>query len=235
MDIGGNPLFGGGVIDQGNVAIVLEGEPLGNFFGYVAEGIDPNTGNVIFSDLDSNGLINEADRTIIGNALPDYTYGITNTISYKGLELFVFFQGNEGQDIYNASRFELENQSSFKNQSIAVIDRWTPENTDGTLPIAVFGDPAQNSRASTRFVEDGSFVRLREVTLSYNFPKKILDYLKVSNFKVYAQGRNLYTWTGYSGYDPEVSRDGGSAISSNIDYGTYPQVQSVLFGVNLTF
>ena len=234
-DIGGSPIFGGGVPDQGNVAIIREGEPIGNFFGYVAEGIDPNTGNVIFSDIDGNGIVNESDRTIIGNALPDYTYGISNTFSYKGLELFVFFQGNQGQEIYNATRFELENQSSFKNQSTTTLDRWTPENRDGTVPIAVFGDPAQNGRASSRWVEDGSFVKLREITLSYNLPPSILDYLNVSSFKVYVQGRNLYTWTGYSGYDPEVSRDGGSTISSNIDYGTYPQVKSVLFGANLNF
>ncbi|PRP68273.1 hypothetical protein BST86_03690 [Nonlabens agnitus] len=235
IDIGGSPIFGGGVPDQGNVAIIREGEPIGNFFGYVAEGIDPNTGNVIFSDIDGNGIVNESDRTILGNALPDYTYGLSNTFSYKGLELFVFFQGNEGQDIYNASRFELENQSSFKNQLTTTLDRWTPQNRDGSLPIAVFGDPAQNGRASSRWVEDGSFIKLREITLSYNLPDSVLDYLNVSSFKVYMQGRNLYTWTGYSGYDPEVSRDGGSTISSNIDFGTYPQVKSVLFGANLNF
>ncbi|QLE01266.1 TonB-dependent receptor [Galbibacter sp. BG1] len=234
-DLNGEILFGGFVNDQGNVAIIQEGEPVGNFYGWVAEGVDSQTGNVIFKDLDENGTINDDDRQIIGNALPEFNWGVTSVFNYKGLELTAFFQGVEGQDIYNATRFELENMATYKNQSIAVLDRWTPTNTDTTIPKAVFGDPDQNGRASTRWVEDGSFVKLRELTLGYTLPSSISEKLKMASIKIYAQGRNLYTWTDYSGYDPEVSRDGGSVISSNIDYGTYPQVKTYLAGINLKF
>ncbi len=235
LEIGPDPIFGGFVADQGNVAILQEGEPLGNFYGWVAEGINPETGNVIFQDRDDNGVINDNDRQIIGNALPDFTWGITNTLTYGGFELTLFLQGVQGQDIYNATRFELEAMSSFKNQSTTTLDRWAPGNTDGSLPIAVFGDPNDNDRASSRWVEDGSFLKIRELTLAYNLPGTIMEKLKMQQAKVYLQGRNFFTHTDYSGYDPEVSRDGGSTISPNIDYGTFPQVQSFLLGLNVSF
>ncbi|MHA7060147.1 TonB-dependent receptor [Aquimarina sp. M1] len=234
-NLNGETIFGGFVNDQGNVGKIEEGEAVGNFFGYVSQGIDPDTGNIIFADLDDNGIINDEDRTIIGNSLPDFSWGVTNTLGYKGFELIAFFQGVEGQDIYNATRFELESLATFKNQSITALDRWTPENRDGTLPIAIFGDPNGNGRASTRWIEDGSYIKLRELTLSYTFPTSWIEKLKLSNLRIYAQGRNLYTWTDYSGYDPEVSRDGGSVVSANIDYGTYPQVKTYIAGLNLSF
>lgn len=231
----GNVFFGGGINDLGNVVRIEEGQPIGNFYGYVSEGVDPETGNIIFTDFDNNGIINPDDRTIIGNALPDFTWGVTNALKFKGLELIVFFQGVEGQDIFNASRFELENQTSFGNQSATVLDRWTPDNRDGQIPIAVFGDPAGNGRASNRWVEDGSYIKLRELTVGYTFPKKWINKLKISNLKIYAQGRNLYTWTDYKGYDPEVSRNVRDPLSQNIDYGTYPQVKTYIAGFNLRF
>ncbi|MCG8388624.1 MAG: TonB-dependent receptor, partial [Cytophagales bacterium] len=133
------------------------------------------------------------------------------------------------------TRLELAAMSSFKNQSTTTLDRWTPGNTDGSLPIAVFGDPNDNDRASSRWVEDGSFLKIRELTLAYNLPGTIMEKLKMEQAKVYLQGRNFFTHTDYSGYDPEVSRDGGSTISPNIDYGTFPQVQSFLLGLNVSF
>ena len=235
QEIGPDPIFGGFVNDQDNVAIVLEGEPIGNFYGWVAQGIDPETGNVIFLDRDDNGVINDDDRQIIGNALPDFIWGVTNTLTYRGLELTVFLQGVQGQDIYNATRFEMEAMSSFKNQSTTTLDRWTPENRDGSLPIAVFGDPNDNDRASSRWVEDGSFIKIRELTLAYNLPTAVMEKLRMQQAKVYVQGRNFFTHTDYSGYDPEVSRDGRSTIAPNIDYGTFPQVQSFLLGLNVSF
>lgn len=235
-DINGQIITGGNVQDQGDVTRIEEGQPIGNFFGFISDGVDPATGDIIFRDLNGDGIINdENDRTIIGNALPDYSVGLTTDLNYKGLQLTAFFQAVEGQDIYNATRFELENQSSFSNQSRTTLDRWTPQNTDATIPRAVFGDPNGNGRASSRWVEDGSFIKLRELTLAYNFPSKILEKLKMSNLKLYVQGRNLVTWTDYTGYDPEVSRDGGSVLSSNIDFGTYPQVRTYIAGLNVTF
>ncbi|TRX53056.1 TonB-dependent receptor [Fulvivirga sp. M361] len=235
LEIGPDPIFGGGIPDQGNVSILQEGQPIGNFYGWVAQGVDNETGNIVFLDRIENGIINDEDRQIIGNALPDFTWGITNRLAYGGIELTIFLQGVQGQDIYNATRFEMESMSSFKNQSTAVLDRWTPENTEGSLPQAVFGDPGDNDRISTRWVEDGSFLKIRELTLAYNLPSSLSEKFGMQNAKVYVQGRNFYTLTDYSGYDPEVSRDGGSTISPNIDYGTYPQVQSFLVGLNISF
>ncbi len=245
-DLKGNVLTGGNVNDIGSVIRTEEGQPLGNYYGLVALGVNPLTGNLQYQDqltedidgdgiLDlGDGVIDEKDRTIIGNALPDFTWGVTNTLLYKGLELTLFFQGVQGQDIFNATRFELENQATTKNQSIAVLDRWTPSNTDASLPRAVFGD-LNNALASTRWIEDGSYVKLREVTLAYNFPKKWIEKLKLTKLKVYAQGRNLITWTAYTGYDPEVSREVDDPLSLNIDYGTYPQVKTIIGGLSLRF
>lgn len=235
-NIGGQIITAGGVSDQGEVTRIEEGQPIGNFFGFVSEGVDPETGNIIFSDLNGDGVIDDNnDRTIIGNALPDFIWGSTATINYKGFELIAFFQGVQGQDIYNATRLELENQSGFTNQSTSVLNAWTPNNTNTDIPRAAFGDPDANNRASSRWVEDGSFVKLRELTLGYSFPEKWINKLGVSNLKIFMQGRNLVTWTDYTGYDPEVSRDGSNVLSSGIDFGTYPQVRTFIGGLNLTF
>ncbi len=234
--INGRIITSGFVNDQGDVTRTEEGQPVGNFFGFIADGVDPQTGDVIFRDLNDDGIIDDDnDRTIIGNALPDYTWAATSNFSYKGLELTLFFQGVQGQEIYNASRLELENQSGFTNQSTTVLNAWTPTNTITNIPRAVFGDPAGNNRASSRWVEDGSFIKLREVSLGYNLPKLWIEKLGISQFKVYVQGRNLATWTDYTGYDPEVSRDGANALSGGIDYGTYPQVRTFIGGLNVTF
>ncbi len=234
--IDGRIISSGFVNDQGEVTRTEEGQSVGNFFGFIAEGVDPQTGDVVFRDLNDDGFIDdENDRTIIGSPLPDYTWAATTNFNYKGLELTVFFQGVQGQDIYNASRLELENQSGFTNQSTSVLNAWTPTNTNTNIPRAVFGDPAGNNRASSRWVEDGSFIKLREVSLGYNLPKSWIEKLGMSQFKVYLQGRNLVTWTDYSGYDPEVSRDGSNALSGGIDYGTYPQVRTFIGGLNVTF
>ncbi|WP_299682844.1 TonB-dependent receptor [uncultured Dokdonia sp.] len=235
-NIGGQIITSGSVSDQGEVTRIEEEQPVGNFFGFVSEGVDPETGNIIFSDLNGDGIIDDNnDRTIIGNALPDFSWATTTTINYKGFELIVFFQGVEGQDIYNATRLELENQSGFTNQSTTVLNAWTPDNPNTDIPRAAFGDPDGNNRASTRWVEDGSFIKLRELTLGYNFPKKWTQKLGINNLKLFMQGRNLATWTNYSGYDPEVSRDGSNVLSSGIDFGTYPQVRTFIGGLNMTF
>lgn len=235
-NIGGQIITAGGVSDQGEVTRIEEGQPIGNFFGFVSEGVNPETGNIIFADLNGDGVIDDNnDRTIIGNALPDFIWGSTATINYKGFELIAFFQGVQGQDIYNATRLELENQSGFTNQSTSILNAWTPNNTNTSIPRAAFGDPDGNNRASDRWVEDGSFVKLRELTLGYNFPEKWINTLGVTNLKIFMQGRNLVTWTDYTGYDPEVSRDGANVLSSGIDFGTYPQVRTFIGGLNLTF
>jgi TonB-dependent starch-binding outer membrane protein SusC len=219
--------------NNSDVTMVKVGQPLGVFYGLVAEGVDPATGDIIYKDVNGNGVFEAgADRTVIGDPNPDFIFGFTNDFSYWKFDLDIFFQGSVGNDIYNSTRIDLEGMFDSKNQSTVVLDRWTPENTDTDIPRA--GNMA-NVQNSTRFVEDGSYVRLKSVTLSY----KILDnnpkVKAIKNFTVYVTGQNLLTFTGYSGFDPEVSAYGNETVEMGIDYGTYPQSINVIFGLNVKF
>jgi TonB-linked SusC/RagA family outer membrane protein len=216
-----------------DVSIVRAGLPLGSFYGYVSEGVDPATGDMIFADLNNNGILDPDDRKVIGNAQPDFTFGLTNTLSYKNFDLNIFFQGSVGNDVYNASRVDLEGMFDSKNQSTAVLRRWTPENTNTDIPRAV--QDISNARNSTRFVEDGSYVRLKSITLAYNFDAPFLSKWGVHKLSLYTTGQNLLTFTNYSGFDPEVNAFGRSETELGIDYGTYPQARTVTVGVNLEF
>lgn len=155
-----------------SAVILKEGIPLGTFYGYVSEGVDPETGNIIYSDLNKNGSLDPGDRTEIGCAQPDFIYGMTNTFSYAGLNLSVFLQGSQGNDIFNASRIDTEGMFDFRNQSKAVLDRWKRPGMITDIPRV---GNIENSHNSTRFVEDGSYLRLKTVTLSYDFNKKWLS------------------------------------------------------------
>lgn len=215
-----------------DVAIVREGLPLGTFFGYISEGVDPATGDMMFKDVNGNGIIDPDDRQVIGDAQPDFTFGLTNSLSYKRFDLNIFFQGSVGNDVYNATRVDLEGMFDSKNQSTVVLDRWTPENTDTDIPRA---GNINNVRNSSRFVEDGSYVRLKAITLAYNFNPEFLNKFGVNKLSLYTTGQNLLTFTNYSGFDPEVNAFGRSATELGVDYGTYPQSRTVTFGVNLEF
>lgn len=214
---------------------MTEGSSLGTFFGYVYEGVDPDNGNPLFRDFTGNGL-NDADRTVIGNAQPKFIFGLTNNLSYKRFDLNIFLQGSYGNDIYNATRMELEGMYDSKNQSTAVLNRWTENNRNTDMPRAGYGVAA--IRNSTRFVEDGSYLRVKNVTLAYNVNTSQFEKLGITKLSVYATGQNLLTWTNYSGYDPEVnaySTVTGRGTELGIDYGTYPQSRTVILGLNVTF
>ncbi len=227
--------YGGIYSNNQDVSIVKAGLPLGSFFGYVSEGVDPATGDIKYKDLNLNGIFDPGDRTVIGNAQPDFTFGLTNRFNYKRLDLVVFFQGSYGNDVYNATRIDLEGMFDSKNQSIAVLDRWTTENTDTDIPRAVRNGSVNNVYNSSRFVEDGSYIRLKSLTLSY----KVLDngsrIKGIRNLSVYVTGQNLLTFTNYSGFDPEVNAFGASSTALGVDYGTYPQARSVIIGLNVEF
>ncbi len=215
-----------------DVSIVKPGLPLGSFFGYVSEGVDPETGDLIFTDVDGNGIINSSDRTVIGNAQPDFIFGFTNNLSWRRFNLNVFFQGSYGNDIYNATRIDLEGMFDSKNQSTAVLRRWTEPGQETDIPRV--GNMA-NVNNSTRFVEDGSYVRLKALTLSYSIFRQSDGNKVFKNLTVYATGENLLTFTDYSGFDPEVNAFGNSATELGIDYGTYPQARTFMVGVNVQF
>lgn len=235
------------IIDGSRITQV--GAPLGSFYGYVTDGIfqsqdeitasatQPNAapGDIRFKDLNGDGQINDRDRTIIGNPNPKSIAGVTNNFSYKGLELSVFFQGSFGNDIYNQNRQTIEGMADPLNQTTRVLDRWTPTNRDTDLPRAVRNDPNQNNRFSNRFIEDGTYVRLKNLTLAYTVPGAFTQKAKISALRVYVTGQNLITWTDYSGYDPEVSADPFSNTGFGRDFGVYPQARTYTVGLNATF
>ena len=218
-----------------DVAIVKEGLALGTFYGYVSEGVDPETGDLKYKDVNGNGLFDPGDRTVIGSAQPKFTYGLTNSFSYKRFDLNFFFQGSYGNDIFNATRIDLEGMFDSKNQSTAVLRRWTEDNRNTDIPRAVGGGNVDNVRNSTRFVEDGSYIRLKAVTLSYQIVQDRKVKTGINKMTVYLTGQNLLTFTKYTGFDPEVNAYGLSATEQGIDYGTYPQARSLTVGVNVEF
>lgn len=222
----------GVVNDNVNTPVVRNevGRSLGGFYGYISDGVNPETGNLIYRDLTGDGKITSSDRTYIGDPNPDFTYGLTNSFSWKDFSLSIFLQGSYGNDIYNASRLETEGMYDGKNQSTRVLDRWRIPGQITDVPKANF-----NIAHSTYFVEDGSYLRVKDITLSYNVRGKLLNKLGVGRLQPYFTASNLLTWTSYKGMDPEVNQYADKGYILGIDYGTYPQSKSFVFGVNIEF
>jgi TonB-linked SusC/RagA family outer membrane protein len=223
--------FGNTYSNNEYVVKTAVGLPMGTFYGYISEGVDPATGDLIYKDVNNNGIFDTGDRTVIGDPQPDFTVGFTNNLSYGRFDLSIFFQGSYGNDIYNATRIDLEGMFDSKNQSVVVLNRWTPENTNTDIPRA---GKMWNVKTSSRFVEDGSYLRLKSITLSYKLLKE-QQIKAVKGMSVYLTGQNLITLTNYSGFDPEVNAFGNSAVTMGIDYGTYPQYRSLILGLNVDF
>jgi len=231
------------------------GYPIGSFYGYKAIGLfntqaeiakaptqfqGTSPGDIQFADLNHDGAITSADQTILGNANPKYYGGLTNTFSYKGIDLTVFFQFNEGNKIFNENRVFAEGMNSLFGQYASTLKRWEPTDTNTNMPRAVFGDPNGNAALnSTRFLEDGSFIRLKNIILAYNLPRALVSKTRLSSVKFFIQAQNLKTWTKYSGFDPEVSTftttNPGNNTSQGTDFLTYPQAKSFTFGLDLGF
>lgn len=189
-----------------------------------------------YADLNGDGTIDSNDRTIIGRGLPIHTGGFTNNFEYKGIDLSIFFQWSYGNDVINANRLFFEssnNKSRNLNQFASYADRWTPENPDSDIPVA--SASVSNRVISSRVVEDGSYLRLKNVTIGYTFPSQLTKKWKIDKARVYVAAQNLWTCTGYSGYDPEVSVRNSSALTPGLDYSSYPRAYSISFGVSLGF
>lgn len=216
-----------------NIVLMTPGQPLGIFYGYISKGVDPETGNLIYETKNADGIPSLSERSVIGDPNPTFTYGFTNNFTYQGFSLNVFLQGSYGNDIYNISRMETEGMYDAKNQSVAVLDRWERPGMVTYMPRAVA--TKENLLTSTRFVEDGSYLRIKTLTLSYNISTKMLKRLNITRIQPYLTAQNLLTLTKYKGFDPEVSQYGGSATVQGIDYGTYPQSKSYVIGFNVEF
>jgi TonB-dependent starch-binding outer membrane protein SusC len=234
VDIGHEILPVGMITQREEAALIKEGFPLGTFWGYVSTGVDPKTGMMTYADLDKSGDTGDGDKTVIGNANPKFTYGLTNTLSYKNWNLSIFIQGVQGNDIFNGTRIEIEAMNDFRNQSAVVLHRWTKEGQITDIPKAV-PDDVSNTRISSRFVENGAYLRLKALTLGYQLPASLAKRCHLRGANIYVTGENLLTATKYSGYDPEVSAYGAQNGAIGVDFGTYPQTRQLIAGLNISF
>ena len=245
----------GGNFENANISRVVVGEPLFYFYGLESDGIyqsqaevdavftanpaqtDVQPGDLRFVDRNGDGTINSDDRTKIGDPFPDVTYGLNISGAYKNLDFNVFVNGVAGNDIYNTNIYDLRGQTRLFNAGVEVLDRWTPTNPSNTVFRALGAN--QNTAISDYFVEDGSFTRLKNITLGYTLPDSFLgDYF--SKFRIYISGQNLITITDYSGLDPEISNTSNNNPRTRnqelgIDRGNYPQPKSALIGLQVTF
>ena len=223
----------GNVGDQlGESVIRLEvGRPLSNFYGYQTDGIDPETGLVIYKDLDNNAVINDSDKTWIGDANPAFIFGWTNSFAYKGLSLSFLFTGSVGNKIFNVSKIDMIGMRNGANQLHDAVRRWRIPGQITDIPKA--GEP-DNVKASDMWVEDGSYLKLKNITLSYDITGEWLRKANIARIQPYLTLANFVTFTKYSGYDPEVSQN-TDATSMGLDFGTYPNIRTVTFGVNVDF
>ncbi|MFK7931867.1 MAG: SusC/RagA family TonB-linked outer membrane protein [Saprospiraceae bacterium] len=239
-----------GLIQRIPVTRTVEGRPISQFYGYVTDGIFQNqaevvesafqsdgtrAGDIKFKDLNNDGIINDEDQTFLGNPLPDFTLNLTNDLEYKGISLSFFLQSVYGNEILNLLRRDTEGMTGLSNQSKVVQDRFRNNEPSTEIPRATGPDPNSNRRISDRFIEDGSFLRLRNLTLAYQFPKKLLRKWHFNNLRVYASGQNLLTWTSYSGYDPEIGSFNQNPLINGVDNGRYPIARSVTFGLSAGF
>jgi len=185
-----------------------------------------------YKDQDGDGDITTNDRTVIGNAMPKWFGGITNTFEYKGFDLSFMFQFNYGNDIYNATRlYATQSRSGRRNMLAEVADRWSPTNASNVVPAY---DGYITNDVYSRFVEDGSFLRLKNLTLGYTLPKKWTNKFHASRLRVYATGQNLFCLSNYSGYDPEVNSL-NNPMMPGLDWGAYPKSRVFTVGIDLQF
>ncbi len=244
------PIVRGGIGLNYNLIRLQEGHPVNAFFGHVTNGLfqtqaevdayavqtgglDPfnrtSAGDIRFLDLNHDGVINDDDRTFIGNPNPRFIFAMNNTLAYKNFDLAVFIQGEYDKDIFNANLIWQESMGAVQNQTKRVLDRWVGEGTSTDVPRAVFGDPNKNARPSNRFVEDGSYLRIKNVTFGYTLPTDLAERIAMKRARFYVSGQNLLTFTKYTGNDPELGNVNG------IDLSVYPQARTLSIGANLTF
>jgi TonB-linked SusC/RagA family outer membrane protein len=263
----------------------VAGEPIQSFYGWETDGIfqsaqevassptqvvtrDNVTGQIIpsrstwagdikFKDQNGDNVIDANDRVFLGSYIPKFSYGLNYSGAYKNLDFSVFFQGVYGNKIYNGLKVITQGMLRLFNSGTEVLNAWTPSNTKTDIPRAISGDPNQNARASDRFIEDGSYLRLKALTIGYTIPVKI----NIASLRVYVTGQNLLTFTKYTGYDPEVGSyiplngnntpgtpggnpnvSGGGVNTNNngllnngIDFGAIPQPRSIIGGIQLNF
>ena len=235
------------------------GGPIGAFYGHVMEGLfqegDFTTddegnfvlrdgipeqggaapGDIRFQDRNNDGIINDDDRQVIGNPFPDFTYGLRGNFRYKGWDLTMFVDGVQGRDLYFLLYGGIMDLEGDNNSMREALNRWTPQNTDTDVPRAVANDPNDNKRPSTRFIEDGSFIRLRSVQIGYRLPQRLTQRLSAERLRFYVTGQNLFTGSDYPGYTPDIGSAGARALTSGVDIGIYPIPTTFTLGLQADF
>lgn len=261
---GGNDIFYGSgpghMVGLGDTQVLREGEPVGSFYGLIYDGVyqegdefitgggfEEEPGGEKFRDIDGrdaegnltgqpDGMLNSDDRTIIGNPHPDFIWGFNNDFKWNNFDLNIFFQGSQGNDILSYTLLELDLLSGINNATTEALNRWTPSNTNTDVPKAVAG---RTRRVSSRWIYDGSYVRLKNLALGYTLPNSLLERLNLQKVRIYVSAQNILTSTDYPGYDPEVNyqTSGGQNGNRNLglDYGSYPNAKSYTIGLNIGF
>jgi TonB-linked SusC/RagA family outer membrane protein len=241
LSIVGNTIHSGTINPAGddfNTAIVQEGMALGTFYGKISQGVDPTTGNINFlKTADNSG----DSLGVIGNANPKFTYGFSNSFTMGNFIVNIFLQGVSGNQIFNATKILTESMALTMNQSATVLNRWKKPGDITDIPRSSLNDWT-NSNPSTRYIENGSYLRLKSLTIGYNLPKSVLTKLRMTRCMIYFTSENLLTFTKYKGFDPEVSAFSGSSnnptnqnTAPGVDYGTYPQSRDFILGLNISF
>jgi hypothetical protein len=253
-----NKLVQGESIQDGNhqrldmLTNTMEGETAGTFYGYVTDGIFQNWtdinshsdehGNLLqpqaepgdfrFLDLNKDGVLNDNDKQVIGDPEPDFTFGINGYAAYKGIEINLLFTGTYGNDVLNAIKPYTATGEGYYNSEKGLLDRsWNGENSTNTQPMIKAVDQNQNFRYSDYYIEDGSYIRLKNIQLAYNFPDQLLRPVRIKKAKIYISAENVFTLTRFSGLDPDM---GGSPTVRGIDWGHYPLPKRFTIGLKLT-
>jgi TonB-linked SusC/RagA family outer membrane protein len=253
IDAGADADFG-----NGNMTRTVAGQPIQSFYGYVTDGIfqdatevakgpvqlpgtDPAKstapGDIRFKDLNNDGKITADDRTFLGSYIPKYSYSLNYSANWQRFDLSLFFQGVQGNKIFNGTRVLREGMARLFGAGTEVLNAWTPENKNTDIPRAISGDPNSNLRVSDRWIESGSYLRLKNLMLGYTIPSPVLQSLTngaVSSFRVYVASQNLLTFTKYKGWDPEIGSK-NTTLTNGIDYGQYPAARSFQVGLQVGF
>jgi hypothetical protein len=255
---GGEPIMGG---EQrlGYTTKTMVGHPIGEFFGYVVEGVFQNQhqvdlanalssediyyqdvltrpGDFKFKDLNGDGRITGEDRTFIGSPHPDFTYGINLFAEYHRFDISLFLQGSQGGDIFNVFKYFTHQNTGYFNAPADMLDKaWHGEGTSNTQFQISASTANNNLRSSSWYIEDGSFLRIKNLQIGYNVNKQLCQKVGIAECRIYIGGQNLYTFTRYSGLDPELADLSGSPLNSGIDFAKYPQARTVLTGLSIKF
>jgi TonB-linked SusC/RagA family outer membrane protein len=229
---GGTPIITG--INGRQTAIVAPGQPLGEFYMLQFTGVDPQTGDAIFKDVDGKAGITSADKTFVGSPHPNYYGGFSNELTFGSLSLRGFLSFSQGAKIFNMMRiFTDDGACTWDNKTTNVLARWQKPGDITNVPRMSYDCESGADAISSRFIENGSYVRLSDLTLSYGLPEKWANRAYLANARVYVTGHNLKLWTKYSGYDPDVNSAGSDEnIIIGTDYYAYPQARSITFGIN---